>query len=61
MYELVFGSKIVPRRHELDVHQLLQGQQVLSFDIDHEDAADLQNLCVQAKDLYLYILDFGSG
>jgi hypothetical protein len=61
VYELAFASKIEPRRHQLDVHQLLQGQEVLSFDLDHEEAAELQQLCIQAKDLCLYVLDFGSG
>ena len=44
-------------RHKVDLYKLLGGQEVLSFGFDDytEDEAEI---CVQAKDLHLYLINF---
>jgi hypothetical protein len=50
-----------PACHTLDMRRLLDDQEVLSFGInDHGASGDFSTICVQAKDLYIYLIDFSS-
>jgi hypothetical protein len=44
--------------HIVDVHSLLNGEEVLNFAIDDYVADNFDHICVQAKDLAIYIINY---
>lgn len=60
MYSIVLGkSQFKPVEHTLDMRALLHDNEVLSFGFDDFNSGFSQ-ICVQAKNLSLYIIDFTS-
>ena len=41
----------------LDMMKLLDGNEVLNFSFDDYNS-DFASICIQAKDLYIYLIDF---
>lgn len=46
MIDFARGYKYEPNRYELDTKKLLNGQEILSFDLDHEDSSDMHHICI---------------
>ena len=54
-------SRIVylqPIIHKLDMLSLLNGEEVLTFDLNDKRVTNYMVICVQAKDLNIYLIDF---
>ena len=52
-----------PKVYPVDMQNLLDGNEVLSFGLDdfEELESKFHQICVQAKDLYVYKIDFTSS
>jgi len=55
---LAKASNFEPNIYKLDMLKMLNGQEVLSFGMDDYVNDQFGLICVQAKDLFLYIIDF---
>ena len=51
---------VVELSYRVDMYQLLNGREVLAFGLDDYQEGD-NEICVQAKDLYLYLINFVEG
>lgn len=59
VYQIILGQKVQNKDQiqRLDMMTLLDGQEVLNFSFDDFNH-DFSRICVQAKDLYIYLIDF---
>ena len=64
VYQIIFGQKVQNKDQiqRLDMMRLLDGQEVLNFSFDdfkdQFDQFSFSRICVQAKDLYIYLIDY---
>ena len=51
-------ASLQPLVYKLNMKKLLDNQEVADIDLDDKKSTDPDHICVLAKDLYLYIIDF---
>ena len=57
IYNIVPGKSADHNVFKLNLHELLEGEEVLNFGFD-DNNSEFSCICVQAKNLFLYIIDY---
>ena len=52
---------IEPKVYALDVGKMLEGREVLDFTLEDFPSQTFSTICIQAKNLHQYVVDFEKG